>query len=43
MASWYILLPFGIFCGHLEIFPLFGMFYQGKSGNPVGSAFQKGV
>jgi hypothetical protein len=25
--------PFGIFCGHLVLFPRFGMLYQEKSGN----------
>jgi hypothetical protein len=34
MAILYILLPFGIFYGYLVHFPHFGMFYQGKSGNP---------
>jgi hypothetical protein len=34
MAIWYILWPFGIFCGIWYIFPRFGMFRQEKSGNP---------
>jgi hypothetical protein len=33
-----ILWPFGIFCGHLEYFPHFGILYQEKSGNPGGIA-----
>jgi hypothetical protein len=41
MAIWFILLPFGIFCGHFGIvygylanFSRFGMLHQEKSGNP---------
>jgi hypothetical protein len=41
---WYILWPFGIFCGHLvyvmviwNIFPHFGILYLEKSGNPADS------
>jgi hypothetical protein len=34
MAIWYILWPFGIFVGHFDIFSLFGILYQEKSGNP---------
>jgi hypothetical protein len=41
IASWSILLLFGLFCVHLVYFkaiwstvPLFGMLYQEKSGNP---------
>jgi hypothetical protein len=29
-----ILWPFGIFYGHLEFFPRFGILYREKSGNP---------
>jgi hypothetical protein len=46
MAMWSILLPFGIFCGHLVCFVVilvyfssFGMLWQEKSGNPVSEAF----
>jgi hypothetical protein len=35
---WYLLLPFGVFCGRLVYFPHFGILYQGKSGIP-GSKF----
>jgi hypothetical protein len=42
MATWNILLAFGIFCDHLEhfvfiwlIFSGFGIMYQEKSGNPA--------
>jgi hypothetical protein len=34
MAIWYILWPFGISYGYFKLFPLFGMLYQDKSGNP---------
>jgi hypothetical protein len=34
-----ILWPFGIFCGHLVIYPHFGIFYQEKSGNPVDNFY----
>jgi hypothetical protein len=41
MAIWYIVWPFGIFCGHSVyfmvtwyVFPRFGMLYHEKSGNP---------
>jgi hypothetical protein len=35
-AKWFILWPFGTFCGHLGIFfPLFGMLYREKSGSPA--------
>jgi hypothetical protein len=41
MAIWFILLPFGIFCGHFGIvygylanFSRFGMLHQERSGNP---------
>jgi hypothetical protein len=34
-ATWYMLWPYGIFYGHLVIFPCFGILYQGKSGNPA--------
>jgi hypothetical protein len=30
VAIWYIVWPFGIFCGH------FGMLYQEETGNPAG-------
>jgi hypothetical protein len=33
-AKWYILWPFGTFCGHLLHFPHFGMLCLEKSGNP---------
>jgi hypothetical protein len=33
MAVWYILWPFGIFCGRLVHFFLFGMLYEETSGN----------
>jgi hypothetical protein len=46
-SSWSILLPLGIFCGHLtyvmviwNIFPVFGTLYQEKSGNPVNCPTQ---
>jgi hypothetical protein len=40
MVIWSILLPFGIFCGHLGHFKVIwysflGMLYQEKSGIPV--------
>jgi hypothetical protein len=38
MATWSILLTFGIFCGfygHLVIFSRFGMLYQENSGSPA--------
>jgi hypothetical protein len=45
-AIWYILWPFGVFCGHLEYFmvtwhilPRFGILYQEKSGNPAADCF----
>jgi hypothetical protein len=41
-AIWYILWPFGTFCGHCVyfmvvwyVFPRFGMLSQEKSGNPA--------
>jgi hypothetical protein len=33
-AIWYILWPFGKFCGHLYIFPRFGILHREKYGNP---------
>jgi hypothetical protein len=45
MTIWSILLPYGIFCGHLVYFmviwyicPLFGLLYQKQSGNPASQA-----
>jgi hypothetical protein len=38
MANWYILLPFGIFVGHFDIFSHLGILYQEKSDNPGQSA-----
>jgi hypothetical protein len=32
-AVWYVLSPFGMFCGHSMFFSRFGMLYQEKSGN----------
>jgi hypothetical protein len=34
-SIWYILRRLGLFYGHLEYLPLFGMLYQEKSGNPT--------
>jgi hypothetical protein len=34
-ATWYIFCLFGIFYPVLVYFPIFGMFYQEKSGNPA--------
>jgi hypothetical protein len=33
-AKWFILWPFGTFCGYLVIFSRFGMSCRKKSGNP---------
>jgi hypothetical protein len=33
-VKWYMLWPFGTFCGHLVIFSHFGMLYREKFGNP---------
>jgi hypothetical protein len=42
MVIWYIFwsisCPFGIFCGYLVYMYHFGILYQEKSGNSVGSA-----
>jgi hypothetical protein len=38
-AIGYALYPFGIFSGYLVFFPVFGMFYQEKSGNPAQNSF----
>jgi hypothetical protein len=35
MAIWYNLWPFGMVCGHL-FFPIWYVWNQEKSGNPVG-------
>jgi hypothetical protein len=43
MTIWSILLPFGIFCGHLVYFPSFGMLYQEKSGNTDQNKFRNGL
>jgi hypothetical protein len=37
MDIWDILCPFGRFCVHLEQFSGFGVMYQEKLANPVGS------
>jgi hypothetical protein len=38
MADWYILLPFGIFVSHFDIFSHLGNFVPRKSGNLGQSA-----
>jgi hypothetical protein len=36
VAIWYIVWPFGIFCGLIVyFFPIYGMLCQEKSGNPA--------
>jgi hypothetical protein len=42
MATWFILRPFGIFCGYLVYFPHFGMLHQEKSGNPASDMMRRG-
>jgi hypothetical protein len=51
VAFWYILWPFGIFCGHLVYvfydylvyFSRFGILYQEKSGNPAVKPVRGGL
>jgi hypothetical protein len=38
-AKWYILCPFGTFCGHLVFFPHIEILHREKSGNPVEDGF----